>query len=107
MQKRIDVIRFFIYVAFYNLFSIFDIIVKRSLKLLRLSDVFVSALPMQYLLNPERLIRKSLRIFMAGEGTLPSRFNSMMATLSSLSRPSLFKWWNFKLKSIVSLSVLP
>ena len=90
-QNNSNVIAFFISGYVFYLFSILEIIINRSLKLLRLSELFVKALPMQYLLNPERFMRNSLKMSRAGDGTLPSRFNSMMAVLSSLSRPSLFR----------------
>ena len=76
-----------------------------SLKLFLLRFLFVRALPMQYLLNPERFILRSRIMASAGEGTLPSRFNSIIATRLSSSLPSVAKLWNLKSKSMVRRSV--
>ena len=91
---------------FFCLFSNFCTKFKRSLKLLRLSPLFVSAQPIQYLLNPERCMRNSRNISSEGEGTLPSLLSSMIVTCSKFRTSSVRRLWNLKLKSIVRRSVL-
>ena len=63
-------------------FMIFPIFRKRGLKRLRCSVSLVTAVPMQYLLKPEGLMRSVRSIGRMGEDTRPSRLSSMMTALS-------------------------